>query len=703
MPVANQSSQSIVHLADRMAAVRRGRFVGREAELELFRSALLAAEPPFAVLHIYGPGGVGKSTLLREYASLATKAGCQVILLDRDIEPSPPGFRLALSQALGLKEGGADLPLNDWPHQTVLLIDTYELLAALDGWLRNTFLPQLPADSLVVIAGRNAPTSAWRTDIAWGELARILPLRNLRPEESQTYLAARGIPEAQHAEVLAFTHGHPLALSLVAEVMNQGDKLTAFKPQVEPDVVRILLERFTQNVPGLQYSQALEICAHAPVTTEALLVEALGAADGQLTFKWLRALSFIEQGPRGLFPHDLAREVLDSDLRWRNPDRYRQIHQQVRRYFVRQLQETRGLEQQQAALDWLFLQRYSSLGETFLELESFGSLYATPAREQDYPLILDMVRRHEGEVSAQIAQYWLQRQPEAFTLFCRTADQQPSGFLALLALDEVTPEDLAADPVIKAAWTFAQHYGPVRPGEIISYKRFWMDGDTYQVLPSAVLNLVSVFGLMQWLTHPKLAWSFAAYDDPDYWRPLYSYINFQRSPEADIEIDGRSYRIFSHDWRTEPARVWLEVMAERELATDLEPDSIEVKPVASQVVLSEPEFAEAVRQALRDITQSDLLASNPLMNSRLVIETAGPETSPAALQTLLQEAAEALTGNPRTEKFYRAVYHTYLKPAPSQEAAAELLDIPLGTYRYRLAKGVERITEWLWQHELYGF
>ncbi|MDX1520655.1 MAG: AAA family ATPase [Anaerolineae bacterium] len=690
-------------LADRLTAVRWGRFVGREAELKLFRSALLAAEPSFAVLHIYGPGGVGKSTLLREYARLAIEAGRQVILLDRDMEPSPPGFGLALRQALGLKESGADLPLNDWPPQTVLLIDTYELLVTLDGWLRDTFLPQLPADSLVVIAGRNSPASAWRTDISWGELTRILPLRNLRPEESQTYLAARGIPEAQHAEVLAFTHGHPLALSLVAEVMNQGDKLAAFKPQVEPDVVRILLERFTQNVPGLQYRQALEICAHAPVTTEALLAEALGAENGHLTFKWLRELSFIEQGPRGLFPHDLAREVLDADLRWRNPDSYRQMHRQVRRYVVRQLQETRGLEQQQATFDWLFLQRYSSLGQAFLELESFGNLYAVPAREQDYPIILDMVRQYEGGASAQIARYWLRRQPQAFTIFCRTADQQPSGFLALLVIDGVTPEDLEADPALKAAWAFAQRYGPVRPGEEISYKRFWMAADTYQVLPSATLNMVSVFSVIQWLTYPKLAWSFAAYADPDYWQPLYSYVNFQRSAEADFEIDGRRYGVYSHDWRTEPAQVWLEVMAERELATDLEPDSIEAKPVASQVVLSEPEFNEAVRQALRHYTQPDLLTANPLLRSRLVIEIAGPESSPVALQSLLQETAEALTGNPRTEKFYRAVYHTYLKPAPSQEAAAELLDIPLGTYRYRLARGIERITEWLWQRELHDF
>ncbi len=685
-----------------MAAARRGRFVGRQAELDLFRSALLAAESPFVVLHIYGPGGVGKTTLLREYARVAAENGRSTVLLDgRDLDPSPPGFLLALRRALGFEEDKTDLKIPRLPTNTVLLIDTYEDLTVLDTWLRETFLPQLPGQSLVVVAGRNRPSLAWRSDLDWADLAQILSLRNLRPEESQTYLVTRGVPVEQHLNVLTFTHGHPLALSLVADLLNQSEQKIALSLQHEPDVIRVLLERFVQQVPSPLHRQALEICAHARLTTEALLAEVLGTAAHEL-FAWLRRLSFIEQGPGGLFPHDLAREVLDTDLRWRNPDSYRHLHGQVRRYNVRQLQETRGSEQQQATLDWLFLQRYNPLGKSYLELESFGSLYTMPARVQDYPIILDMVRQHEGETSAQIAQYWLQHQPQAFTIFYRAADQQPTGFLALLTIDLVTTEDVAADPAIKGAWTFAQGYGPLRPGEEISYKRFWMERDTYQMLPSAVLNMVSVLGLIQWLTHPKLAWSFVAYADPDYWQPLYSYINFQRSPAADYEIDGQHYRVFSHDWRIEPAQAWLEVMAERELAADLESDSFEIKPIAPLVVLSEPAFANAVRQALRDYTRPDLLVTNPLLRSRVGVETGGSEVSPATIQTLLREAAATLTSNPKDEKFYRAIWHTYLEPALTQEGAAELLDLPFSTYRYHLTNGIDRIAAWLWQRELHG-
>ncbi len=62
-------------LANRLTQARRQRFVGRRAELELFRAALGRDVPDFAVLHLVGPGGMGKTTLLREYAQIAEEAG----------------------------------------------------------------------------------------------------------------------------------------------------------------------------------------------------------------------------------------------------------------------------------------------------------------------------------------------------------------------------------------------------------------------------------------------------------------------------------------------------------------------------------------------------------------------------------------------------------------------------------------------------
>jgi hypothetical protein len=130
--------------------------------------------------------------------------------------------------------------------------------------------------------------------------------------------------------------------------------------------------------------------------------------------------------------------------------------------------------------------------------------------------------------------------------------------------------------------------------------------------------------------------------------------------------------------------------------------------------LSEPEFREAVRQALQDFTRPDALTANPLLRSRMVAERLGPDTStslsagpkPAdrldAFRLILSDSALALQANPRDEKLFRALDRTYFHPAPTQEAAAELLDLPFSTYRRHLTAGIQRLTEILWQKELSG-
>ena len=89
---------------------------------------------------------------------------------------------------------------------------------------------------------------------------------------------------------------------------------------------------------------------------------------------------------------------------------------------------------------------------------------------------------------------------------------------------------------------------------------------------------------------------------------------------------------------------------------------------------------------------------------RLVSQRAGsgasvPERVPV-LQDLLKEAVASLENTPRDSKLYRAVLHTYLDPAPTQEAAAEMLDLPFSTYRRHLKAGIDRVGETLWHMEI---
>jgi hypothetical protein len=691
-------SGASARLAERLAAARQQRFVGRDDERAHFRAALGETGSPVVVLYVYGPGGVGKTALLAEFARIAGERGLSAVRLDaRDIEASPTGFLLGLRAALALGEERSPLEaLAGW-SRGVLLLDTYEAIAPLDAWLREVFLPQLPDRILVAIAGRTSPAPGWRTDPGWQHLVRTLPLRNLRPDESRVYLAAQGVPEGAHPAALAFTHGHPLALALVADLLRRGVAPVDLDPAHQPDVVRVLLERLVEHLPSPAHREAVEACAHTRVTTEAVLADVFGAEAAATLFAWLRDLSFVEHGPQGLFPHDLAREVIDGDLRWRNPEGYRSLHGRVRRHIVRRLQEARGRAQQQAVSDLFFLHRNSPLMRPYVEWQSLGTAYAEPASAADAPAILAMVRRHEGEDSARLAEAWLRWRPGAFLAF-RGPGGEVIGFLATLTV-EATPEELASDPALERAWSYAQRHGPPRPGEAMIYHRFMMDRDAYQGL-SPAMNMVMMGCCLQWVTTPQLAWSFLAVADPDHWRPFFAYINVQRAPEADFVVGGRRFGVYVHDWRAEPPSVWLELMERREIATDLTPEMLEVERPAPLLVLSEPDFRAAVRQALRDVDRPAALARNPLLHSRVARDRAGGSPTAATLQSMLQEAAASLATTRNGAKFARALRYAYFEPVGSREAAAERLGLPVNTYRYQLAVAIERVTAWLWQREL---
>ena len=150
-------------------------------------------------LFFAGKGGVGKTSLLHEYARLCVEAEARSYYLDaRNFESTPESFLAALRAALNLPDDKSVLhSLAEQPHTHVFLIDTTEILQPIDTWLRDVCLPQLPENTLVVMAGRESPSAAWHSDAGWQTLIRVLPLRNLAPDESRAYLSKREVPVDQ--------------------------------------------------------------------------------------------------------------------------------------------------------------------------------------------------------------------------------------------------------------------------------------------------------------------------------------------------------------------------------------------------------------------------------------------------------------------------------------------------------------------------
>jgi putative protein kinase ArgK-like GTPase of G3E family len=87
-------------LAARLEDRDRGRFTGRGAEIAFLDQCLDSDDSPASVVHICGPGGIGKSALLREAARHARDRGISVVSIDgRELGPAPGALEAALREA----------------------------------------------------------------------------------------------------------------------------------------------------------------------------------------------------------------------------------------------------------------------------------------------------------------------------------------------------------------------------------------------------------------------------------------------------------------------------------------------------------------------------------------------------------------------------------------------------------------------------
>lgn len=693
----------VTHVVSLLNAARHATFVGRADELRLFRTLLGRVCLPFCGLYVYGPGGVGKTALLRELGRLGQAEGVAVAYVGgRDIEASPESLLGAVGTELGLPAGESPLPmLAAATRRYLVLIDAYESLMPLDAWLRGTLLPQLSRNVLVVLAGREVPSVAWRDDSGWQMLIHPLALRNLSPDESRTYLTQRGVPVDQHTAVMSFAYGHPLALSLVADgFAAQPD--WEFRPDAAPDLISALLERLVEKAPDADHRTALEASALARVTTEGLLAATLESPDAHELFEWLRGLSCMEHAADGLRPHDLVRDALLSDLRWRNPDWYAELHRRARSYYTQRLKHTHGGQgQQRTVFDTIFLHRDNPAVRPFFEWQPGSRLVSEPARPDDAPALTAMVARHEGDATARLAAGWLAH-PASETIVIRDGAPQPAGFITLIALHAVPPDHAGADPAVRAALDHLAGRVRLNAGERATLFRFWMARETYQAV-SAVQTQAFVSAVQSVLTAPGQAFTLFLCAEPGFWAPLFAYAGLERLEAADFEVEGRRYGVYGHDWRAMPPAEWLDLLAGRELLTEAPSDSMPA--LADKVlVLSRPDFAVAVRQALHDLAQPALLRGNPLLRSRLVAQQCSLHHEESerieVLCALLHRVIDDLQPTPHAVKLHRALFHTYVQPAPTQERAAELLGVPFSTFRRHLTTGIEHVADALWKMEL---
>lgn len=132
------------------------------------------------------------------------------------IIPSPDGIRKAMNDSL-LSSGATEV------QPCLIIIYVAERLGAAESWLREEFVPAVPGNAVVVIASRRPPDAAWLSDPGWRDMLRVILLGNLSAEHIGALLEVEGISADRLEQVMALTYGHPLAASLLIDVIRRSE------------------------------------------------------------------------------------------------------------------------------------------------------------------------------------------------------------------------------------------------------------------------------------------------------------------------------------------------------------------------------------------------------------------------------------------------------------------------------------------------
>jgi len=683
----------MARLRDILQQQRKKNFVGRQPELQFFSALLQQASPAYHLIYIYGPGGQGKTTLLKQFADVCLENSTPFIHLDcRYIEAHPDSFKqvFQLSSPFGETEIIDAIDAHRGP--VVVMIDTYEKLKPLDDWLRMDFLPELPGNVITVITARSGLPTNWKTDPGWQSITKSFSLKELTAEESIQLLARRSIPTEHMQRIVEYTHGNPLALSIVADMFDQRSN-SHFDPLDSPDIMKTLLEQFVQEVPSPAHKAALELCSLVNVTTEQLIEEVLGAQLAHELFNWLTTLTFIEKGPAGIYPHDIARDAIASEVHWRNPDWYRHLHIKTQQYYIARLLKKSGESQRALLFGLIFLHRMNPAVKPFFEFQETGSSWMDALKEEDKTHLIDMVEKFEGSDSADIFEKWLGHEAAAVWVF-RDAEKTPAGFVLKINVEKLKKK--THDEAINEIIRYKDKLN-IEDGQLMTAFRTWMGRVHYQNV-SGVQSAIFL-AIVQYYFTQGLAVSMLSCSHPGFWSQVLNYADLHHITELDYEINDVTHGWYLHDWRERSPLAWLELMGKREIN--------EEEPTISQTgdnnSLSEQQFANAVYEALKMMDNPKKLIGNPLLKCRFVRKDNESENSEIHLALHLADKIKKVVASFETsskdESLYRVLYRTFINPVGSQEQTADFLYMSFSTYRRNLKKAISKVSDLLWLEE----
>ncbi|OFW77920.1 MAG: hypothetical protein A2201_08800 [Alicyclobacillus sp. RIFOXYA1_FULL_53_8] len=317
--------------------------IGRNEEMRHFSAWLSQAEAPTQLWSVSGIGGIGKTTMLIEMATLARTSSAVVLWLDGKTDTLLPSsflsnLEMVLQTEYGIHRDDATPLMAHVLQQlsgtrTVLIVDNFEYIDLVEEWLLSSFLPRIAnREVLLVFGNRSGLPIKWRTNPHWQRRLKTWQLGMFAREEVRQYLRPFGASEEQVEMVLRKTDGHPLAVALAVESLQHDDGIQAFAEQIPHVISREMLREVTSS--SLQ--AALQVLCMFQIANLAALEPFLDALPAPTLYQELSKLSFVRTTSAGIAVHDVIGRMLREDLRQRDPNAFYALRYRVMKTLAEQ-------------------------------------------------------------------------------------------------------------------------------------------------------------------------------------------------------------------------------------------------------------------------------------------------------------------------------------------------------------------------------
>ena len=631
-----------------------------------FFDSLLGDDPPVNVVLVHGPGGIGKSTLLREIARRAESRGRSPWLVDaRELAPVPGEIEQALD--------GVDA--DDLP---VVMFDTYERMTAAGAFLRQRLLPSLPERSVVILAGRTPPEPEWFQG-GWEGVTAEYELRPLQDSDARALLEERGIADEELiGEMLAWSGGSPLALTLAADAMRGGGDWNPQRIEDRPELVRALIRHLARTELDGGNLDVIAVAALARATNARMIAEVLPEVDAAAAEEWLRSRSFAETANIGVTLHDIVRKAVRADLRLREPERERELRRRIADHLYSRAVagETRLMTDLAELVDNPAL-RWGFGAEGTVEFR------VDDVRPEDIELAEQRVKERFGDTDWwDIARPLVEEAPECVVL-ARDRDDDLAG-LCISVTPRTAPAAAHRDPVL-SRWLehAAEHYPD---GNVMLWRdSLDLSATLHGDISSRVLAILNTAAILRsGLVNPQT--SYLPIDPENEAAVAFSKgVGAQHVPELDTAIGGRRHEchILDHGaggmFGAQRAAIYLEL--------GLRPPGREATPAPTPRVVARV-TREAVKSLARSLDKPLELAASPLADG------ATPEERAESVRALFRDAAASAFGESADEQLLKRIAERgFLARDTSHEALADELNVSRATYFRRLRQAADRLAD----------